>query len=356
MSKEIMHDKQKRKKLSAEELYAFSDEMSMMIESGISSLEAVTLMLEESENTEEKEILGAMRDTLYDTGSLTSAMQETGVFPAHYTYMLQMGEQTGKMDEVLHALANHYNREDEILKAVKSAISYPLLMVCMMLVIIVVLVTQIMPIFERVYAQLGSSMSGISGAVLGMGKFLGQYAVVFFFIVALLVAFIIYLSKSETGRLKMVRICSRNRSFRSIYDKIEISRFASGMAMTISSGMDIAQAVELSGGLVRSELLQKKLEVCKQELENTIDIGEAFAKSGIFIGLYGRMAILAAKTGNLEQVMEKVADTYQKEADEEIYSLIAVVEPTLVIVLSVVVGMILLSVMLPLLSIMVGMN
>lgn len=356
MSREMVQDRHKWKKLSAEELYAFSDEMRMMIESGISPLEAVTLMLEESGNSEEKEILSAMRDSIYDAGSLTLAMQETGVFPAHYTYMLQMGEQTGKMDEVLHALANHYNREDEIRKAVKSAVSYPLLMVCMMLVIIVVLVTQIMPIFERVYAQMGSSMSGISGAVLGMGKFLGQYAVIFFFIVALLVALVIYLSKSEAGRQRLVRICSRNRSFRNIYDKIEISRFASGMAMTISSGMDIVQAVELAGGLVRSELLQKKLAVCKQELEDSIDIGEAFAKSGIFTGLYGRMAILAAKTGNLEQVMEKVADTYQKEADEEIYSLIAVVEPTLVIILSVVVGMILLSVMLPLLNIMVGMN
>ena len=86
-----------------------------------------------------------------------------------------------------------------------------------------------------------------------------------------------------------------------------------------------------------------------------MDIGKAFSESGIFSGLYGRMAILGAKTGNMESVLEKVANTYQEEADNEINELIAIVEPTLIIVLSIIVGLILLSVMLPLLNIMSGM-
>lgn len=348
--------KERRKKLSAEELYTFSDEMCMMIESGISSVEAVTLMQEEAHSTEEKEILTDMLDALYETGYLTEAVRRAGVFPDYYVQMLQMGEQTGKTDNILRTLAKHYYREDEIAKAVKSAISYPLLMISMMLVIILVLVTQIMPIFERVFAQLGSSMGGISGGVLEIGKFLGRYAVVFFFLIAFIIAIMIYLLKSEAGRLKLMKLCSKNRILKNIYDKIEVSRFASGIAMTISSGMDIEHAVEMSGELVGSEAFQKKLEACKQKLQNTTDLGQAFASAGIFTGLYGRMAVLAAKTGNLEQAMEKVADTYQNEADEEIHRLISIVEPTLVIILSVVVGMLLLSVMLPLLNIMAGIS
>lgn len=348
--------KETRKKLSIEELYTFSDEICMMIESGVSSVEAVTLMQEEARNNEEKEILAEMRDSLYETASLTEAIKRTGVFPAYYVQMLQMGEQTGKTDNVLRTLAKHYYREAEIGKAVKSAISYPLLMVSMMLVIILVLVTQIMPIFERVFAQLGSSIGGISGGVLEIGNFLGQYAVVFFFLIVLCMALMVYLMKSDTGRLKLMRVFGKNRTLKNILDKLEAGRFASGMVMTISSGMDIEQAVEMSGKLIRSEAFQKKLAVCKKKMQNTTDLGEALALSGIFTGLYGRMAVLAAKTGNLEQAMEKVADAYQNEADEEIHRLIAIVEPTLVIILSVVVGMLLLSVMLPLLNIMAGIN
>lgn len=356
MAKGIEQEKTKYKMLSAEELFAFADEMSMMIESGISAIEGLTLMLEESDVEEEKKLLSDMRDTMYDTGSFSMAVEQIKVFPEYFCYMLRMGEQTGKTDEVLRSLARHYNREYEIAKAIKSAVSYPLLMVTMMLIIIVVLVTQIMPIFEKVFIQLGTSMGGISGGILEIGKFLGQYAAVFFIALVVVAGVGIYLVKSEKGKAFLVKLCSKNKTFYSIYNKIEVSRFASGMAMTISSGMDMTQALEMAGGLVKSEDFKEKLTVCKKQLQDTMDIGNAFSESHIFSGLYGKMAILAAKTGNLEQVMEKVADTYQNEADEEIHRLIAVVEPTLVIVLSVVVGMILLSVMLPLLSIMAGMN
>lgn len=345
-----------RKRLSSEELFAFSDEMHMMIVSGVSALEALTLMLEESQDAAEKVLLEQMQDEMYATGSFASAVREAAVFPEYYIHMVEIGEQTGKTDEVLRALANHYERETAIYRAIRSAVSYPLLMVTMMLLIIIVLVTQIMPIFERVFIQLGSSMEGFSGGLLQAGSFLTRYGMVFVILLVLLIVLALCLIKTEGGRARLTALLCRIKSFRAIYDKIMLSRFASGMSMTISSGMDINQALEVAGGLVTSAQLRQKIQKCAAELENTSDIGTAISASGIFTGLYGKMVVLAAKTGNLEQVMEKAAVTYQDEADEEIQGLIAVVEPTLVIVLSIVVGLILMSVMLPLLNIMTSMH
>lgn len=354
MKKENKVRKTWNKKLSAEELFAFSDEMYMMIASGVSSLEAITLMLEESDDSAEKEVLGKMQDSMYATGSFAMAVRDAEVFPEYYTHMVEIGEQTGKTDEVLHSLANHYERESAIYSAIRSAVSYPLLMVTMMLIIIVVLVTKIMPIFERVFIQLGSSMEGFSGGLLRAGNFLTQYSAIFVGLLVVLIALVIFMIRSTNGRKRLTKIVCKMKSFRSIYDKIMISRFASAMAMTISSGMDMSRCLEVAGGLVTSERMKQKINDCAQKYENDNDIASAFSLSGIFTGLYGKMVILAAKTGNLEQIMEKVADTYQDEADDEIHNLIAVVEPTLVIVLSIVVGLILLSVMLPLLNIMTG--
>jgi type IV pilus assembly protein PilC len=348
--------KHNRKQLSAEELFAFSDEMGMMITGGISALEGITLMLEESDRKEEKELLSEMQDTIYATNSFAAAVEETGVFPEYYIYMVRMGEQTGKTDEVLASLSRHYQREYEIYQAIRSAVSYPLLMVTMMLVIIIVLVTKIMPIFARVFEQLGSSMSGISGGLLAVGNFISRYSVIFLVVLLVLIAIGWYLAGTDGGRVHLKQIGYHIKSIRKISDKIAVSRFASGMSMTIGSGMDMVQAVDLAGELVKTPDFGVKLEKCKTELRDSMDIGAAFSASGIFNGLYGRMAVLAAKTGNLEQVMEKIADTYQEEADDEIHDLISVVEPTLVIVLSVIVGLILLSVMLPLLSIMTGLS
>lgn len=341
--------------LSAEELYAFSDEMGMMISSGVSTIEAITLMYEESKGGEEKELLEKMQQSIYATGSLSIAVEDAGVFPTYFVDMVRMGDQTGKTDVVLVNLAHHYAREMAISQAVKSAVSYPLLMVMMMLVIIIVLVTQIMPIFERVFIQLGSNMDGISAGLLKFGNFLNKFGPIFLGLLLLLVIYGFYLARTQKGRAKLIKRVYKIKTFRNIYDKIATSRFASAMAMTLSSGMDVMQAIDVSGNIVNAPGFDDKLEKCREAFIENMDIGKSFSESGIFGGLYGRMAILGAKTGNMEKVLEKVAVTYQEEADDEINDLISVVEPTLVIILSIVVGLILLSVMLPLLSIMSGM-
>ena len=345
---------QKIKKFSSEELYAFSDEMGMMISSGVPVLQAVTMMIDESEGGEEKELLQQMEEEIGLTGSIANAVKKVGVFPDYFTDMVQMGEQTGKSDTVFENLARHYQREISIKSAIRSAVTYPLMMVAMMLVIIIVLVTEIMPIFDKVFKQLGGKMDGISAGFLAVGSFMKNYGVVILAVLLVVVVVSIIVVKTKKGKSKL-GIAYKFKTIRSIYTKIATSRFASAMAMTLSSGMDVMQALDVSSKIVDAPDFEEKVEKCKDSFAETMDIGKAFSSAGIFGGLYGRMAILGAKTGNMESVLEKVAQTYQEQADEEINDMIAVVEPTLVIVLSVIVGLILLSVMLPLLNIMSGM-
>ena len=344
-----------RKKLTSEELYAFSDEMGMMISSGVSSIQAITMMLDESEGGQELELLTEMEQVVAESGSLSKAIDQSGVFPDYFVEMAKMGETTGKMDTVLKNLAAHYSREMAISSAIRSAVTYPLMMVAMMLVIIIVLVTEIMPVFNRVFKQLGGTMDGLSAGFLSVGTFMKSNWVILLIILLALVAYIIVANKTNWGKSRRLNMLYKSRRFKSIHSKIATSRFASAMAMTLSSGMDVMQALDVSGRIVNAPDFEAKVEKCKDSFAESMDIGKAFSLSGIFGGLYGKMAILGAKTGNMENVLEKVAATYQEEADEEINDLIAVVEPTLVIILSVIVGIILLSVMLPLLNIMSGM-
>lgn len=344
-----------RKKLTSEELYAFSDEMGMMISSGVSSIQAITMMLDESEGGGEKELLTEMEQVVAESGSLSKAIDQSGVFPDYFVEMAKMGETTGKMDTVLKNLAAHYSREMAISSAIRSAVTYPLMMVAMMLVIIIVLVTEIMPVFNRVFKQLGGTMDGLSAGFLSVGTFMKSNWVILLIILLALVIYMIVVNKTSWGKSRRLNMLYRSRRFKSIHSKIATSRFASAMAMTLSSGMDVMQALDVSGRIVDAPDFEAKVEKCKDSFAESMDIGKAFSLSGIFGGLYGKMAILGAKTGNMETVLEKVASTYQEEADEEINDLIAVVEPTLVIILSIIVGIILLSVMLPLLNIMSGM-
>lgn len=349
-------DKQiQQKKLMNPEIASFCREMAMILKSGISSLEGVALLREDAQTQPEKELLEQISRSLEESGRLDTALDETGLFPEYLVRMVQIGEETGTLDEVMELLAAHYDREEAIEHSIRSAVSYPLLMIGMMLVIIIILITKVMPVFDQVFRQLGQEMTGFSRGILLAGKALSRYSAVFVVLLAVLICAGIYLTRTGSGRNKLYAIGSKFAFTRELNDKMSACRFAGGMALTLKSGLTPETGIEFSEKLIEDECFRKKLEACKKDMESGTDIAEALVKANIFTGVYARMTSIAGKAGRMDEVMNKIADQCEEEVDEKLSSMIAVLEPTLVIILSVIVGTILLSVMLPLLGIMSGM-
>ena len=334
-----MEKRTQQGKLTNLEIASFCSEMAMILKSGISSLEGVDLLREDAQTKAEKELLDEIYQSVMDTGRLDQALEETKVFPEYLIRMTQIGEETGALDEVMESLAEHYEREEAIRRSIRSAISYPLLMIGMMLVIIIILMTKVMPVFDQVFRQLGQEMTGFSRGILLAGNALSRYSAVFAVLLAVIVCAGIYFTKTESGRKKMYHIACR---------------FAGGMSLALKSGLTPEQGMEFSENLIEDDDFRKKVAGCKADMENGTDIAEALVKAGIFTGVYARMTSIAGKAGMMDEVMGRIADECEEEVDEKLSSMIAVLEPTLVIILSVIVGTILLSVMLPLLGIMSG--
>lgn len=127
------------------ELSGFCSQMAMILHSGISPLEGITIMLEDSTSDREKDILQQILDTLQETADFSLSLKETSLFPSYLVHMVQIGEETGTLDEVMSALSEHYEREDSIAKSIRNAVTYPMIMIGMMLVVILVLLVKVMP-------------------------------------------------------------------------------------------------------------------------------------------------------------------------------------------------------------------
>ena len=181
-----------------------------------------------------------------------------------------------------------------------------------------------------------------------------RYSAVFAVLLAVIVCAGIYFTKTESGRKKMYHIGSGFAFSRELKDKLSACRFAGGMSLALKSGLTPEQGMEFSENLIEDDDFRKKVAGCKTDMENGTDIAEALVKAGIFTGVYARMTSIAGKAGMMDEVMGRIADECEEEVDEKLSSMIAVLDPTLVIILSVIVGTILLSVMLPLLGIMSG--
>ena len=336
------------------EAASFCSQMAIILKSGISSIEGITIMLDEAQHDDEKQLLTQMQETLLQTGSLHESMANTNVFPSYLLNMVQIGEQTGKLDDVMDSLGRYYEKEANLAQTLKNAVTYPLIMLAMMILVILVLITKVMPVFNQVFEQLGTQMTGFSRVILHIGTFINTHAIIFIGILVVVVAAVIFLLKSSKGQKIFRSLLDKFSNSRELSQKISAYRFSNGMALTLSSGLTPEDCLALTAELTEQASFRSKLDKCRASISQGGDLCETLLENGIFSGTYARMATIASRTGVLDEVMGKIAAQYEEDIDARISGLIAAIEPTLVIILSVIVGVILLSVMLPLMGIMAG--
>lgn len=339
-------------RLSNSELAAFCSQIAMVLSAGISTTEGISLMLEEANENGEKQLLERISSTLNETGSFFEALKETGAYPDYMLQMVHIGEDTGKLDEVMKSLASHYDREASIVRSIRSAVTYPLIMIVMMVCIIIVLITKVMPVFQQVYRQLGSEMTGVSRTILNIGNVLRQFSVVFIVLFALLVAAGLYFGCTEKGRTKTRRFFRHFKGTRAYLERLSSCRFASCMQLTLSSGMPTEECLSYADKLIDDKDMQERIRACRDSMEEGAELSAALNQAGIFSGVYSRLASIGSRTGSIDEVMQEIADRYQDEIDQRLTGIISALEPAIVIILSLIVGLILLSVMLPLMGIM----
>lgn len=338
--------------LSNAEAASFCSQMALILRSGISSVEGISIMMEDAGNAGEQELLKQIYDTMIETGSLFESLDKTGIFPGYLLQMVQIGEQTGKLDEVMSSLANYYEKEATLAQTIKNAVTYPLIMVVMMILVIFVLIMKVMPVFNQVFRQLGSEMTGFSAAVLGIGEFLNDHLAVFCCVLAILVLFAVFLTKHSSGQKLLRSFFNRFSRTKALFEQISAYRFSNGMALALSSGLTPEECFGLTVPLIEEGAFRSRLDECQNLIEKGGDVCQSLLDKDIFTGAYARMASIGSRTGVLDEVMLTIARQYEDDIDTRFASLISKVEPTLVIFLSLFVGIILLSVMLPLMGIM----
>ena len=324
--------------LKNQELAAFCNQFSMILKSGISSMEGLSLMLEDAANNEEKQLLQLIYDEMSQSGELASAFEKSKQFPKYFVDMIRIGEETGTLDEVMASLEAHYEREYTISQSMKNALTYPLIMIGMICAIVILLLTKVMPIFNQVFNQLGQEMTGIAKGFLSLGELMSDYIFVVIFGAAFLMMGFFYYIKKKSNLKPLV----------------SASRFTSCMALALKSGLIPERGFEYAETLIEDEAFLAKVASAKDAFTSGESLSAALQKSGIVTGTYARLLHIADKTGATDEVMGELASRYEEEVHDKITGFIATLEPTLVIILSCIVGIILLSIMLPLLGMIAG--
>ena len=338
--------------LSNYEISSFCRQMALLIKAGISPAEGIEILLQDTHDASAQKLLSSISQVLHSGEKFHIALEMSGAFPDYMIHMVTIGEESGSLDTVMNSLSDYYEREENISSSIKSAVSYPLIMVFMMLVVVIVLITKVLPIFEQVFAQLGTNMSGFSQSLLNLGNILNRYSIILVVLLVIIASLFIFFSSTRKGKDLFKACLGKLRITKKLMQDLESARFASGMVLTLSSGMDTYEGLSLVHTLVESAEMKSKVESCRDMLMEGDSFPEALEKANIFSSFYSQMVSVGFKSGSMDSAMQQIAERFEKETERKIYSLIAILEPTLVIILSIIVGMILLSVILPLMGIM----
>ena len=335
----------KKQLLSNEEIASFCGQTALIIKAGIGPAEGMEILKQDTHDPKGQELLSRISDSCRRGSSFHEALLETGLFPDYVIKLIALGEESGNTDDVLTSLSEYYEREQTIADSIKSAVTYPFIMIAMMFLVIVVMIVKVLPIFAQVFEQLGTQMSPFATSLLAAGNTLSRYSLILTLVFLVIVTVFVFMYKSPAGRTRIQRFMTGFPLTRGFYEKV-------GMYLAFTSGMDTYKGLDMVADLVENEEMSKKIELCKEEIEKDANLPEALASAQIFSSLYSRMIAVGFRSGSVDLVLKKISEKYDEETQKQLDHIISIIEPTLVILLSLVVGLILMSVLLPLMGIM----
>lgn len=334
-------------KLTAEELSGFCAQLAMMLNSGMAIYEGMEILVETHKGRANEGAFTALSQALNETGSLYEAMKQNGFWPKYLVEMTGIGERTGNLEKVMNGLSEYYGREGRIRRAVVSAVTYPLVLGVMMLLILLIMIVKVLPVFRRVLGNFGVEMTASGNTMMQLGVTIGwvMLAVVALVVLAVLVC---CLSLKFGKRDKVLSFLRKVfPPLNKISMRLASARVASVLSMMIASGFPLDEALEMVPGVLEDGVAREKIARVRQQVAGDISFADALVAAGLFDEFYSGLIRMGCSVGCADVVMGKVAAEYETRVEDGISSLVSIIEPSLVAMLSIVIGAVLLSVMLP---------
>lgn len=338
-------------KYTFRELSVFCLQAGLLLEAAVPLGEGLAIMAEDAASPEEKELLLYLSEGVELGSPFFQMLEEAGTFPVYMVRMAKLGQQSGTLDRIMMSLADYYEKEHRLMVNIKNALTYPVLMVIMLLVVLYVLFSRVMPVFEQVYEQLGAAMSPAARTAIRLGGVLSGAALIAAAVLALAVGGIWLAARMGRRPAFAERLAGFVKCHSSIALAAANRRFCAVLALTLKSGMELEKGLELAGDLVENEKVAGRIEKCAGALEDGASYYQAMKDTELFTGFYVQMIQVGSRSGRLDAVMEEISKDYGEAADQAMDNMLARFEPTVVAVLAVSVGLVLLSVMLPLVGV-----
>ena len=335
-------------KITSKDLVIFTRQFSTMIDAGLPLVQGLTILAEQMENKTFKGILKTVVSDVEGGASLAESLQKhPKVFDNLFVNLVAAGEVGGILDTILQRLATHIEKAQKLKARIKSAMTYPAIVVAVAILVISVIMIFVIPVFESMFADFGSALPLPTQIVVNISRFMkGNVHYVIGAAIVLVIAFKKFKS-TKFGRKKVDTIALKLPVFGSLLKKVAVASFTRTLGTMIASGVPIISAMEIvaktSGNMVLEEVI---LDVRSSIVEGQ-PIAEPLSENDIFPSMVVQMIGVGEATGALETMLEKIADFYDDEVDAAVDALTSMLEPLLMVFLGGTIGGLVVAMYLP---------
>lgn len=335
------------KKISAAELSIFCGQVALILEAGLPLYDGMETLAGADNNSENAEMFQKASKGVTETGSLYEALKADKRWPEYMVEMVGIGERSGHLESIMRGLETFYAREDRIRSSVASAVTYPILLAVLLVVIVLILLWRVLPVFRRVLEGMGVGLNESGSTLIRLGEVIGWIVMVLVTLLVIAALVIVILMKTKHRDKVMKFLQNIFPPIVSLNQKLTASRVSGVLSMMLSSGFPTDEALEMTERVISDKSAAEKVKGIRKGLEEGKSFADAIEGANIFNELHVRMIKMGSATGREDQVLGKLSNLYEEQVEEDITRLISIIEPTLVALLSVVIGAVLLAVILP---------
>lgn len=339
------------------DLSVFCRQFVSILSAGVSIINALDML---SEQTENKVLSKAIKNvqTLVEKGeTLADAMiAEKKIFPRLLIHMVEAGEASGDLETVFERMAEHFEKDTKLKAQVKKAMIYPMVVGCVAIIVIFVMMLVVIPNFVGIFQDMNMELPAMTRMVIGMSDFVkGKW-----FLILLVIAFAVFgfylTKKSDTGKFFLGKLALKLPLFGKIITKSNSSRFARTLSTLLTAGIPMIEALDITAKTLDNVIAKQVLFTAKDDVIKGFPLSNPIRVSGVFPPMVCQMIKIGEESGNLESMLEKLADYYDEEVKIATESLTAVLEPMIIVVLALVVGVLIMAIMQPMMSMYTGLD
>lgn len=340
------------KKVKLKDVIIFSRQFAIMISAGIPIGDAMKTISTFTTNRRFTTVLKEIEGDLSIGIPMSESMKKhDDVFKFFFISMMRVGEFSGELDTVLKKVADYYEDEGRLMKKIRGAMAYPIVLVIMMIALIGFMMVKLVPMYEGMFASMNIKLPTITQVLINVSHFFQTFYLLMILIVAVL-AFLLYrYHKTEAGRYNIDNFIIKIPLIGEVYRKATTARFARSMNILLNSGITIVQSFEILEHLIENKVIQERFLQCRDSVNLGYSYHTSLDKMDFFPPILINMVAVGEKTGSLGEVFDKTSVFFQEEADTAIDRVIFLIEPIMMMIMAVVILITFLAVMLPMFDI-----